>query len=261
MRANTLHVLAGTILILALIAGCSDSPSSPGTGRLKVYLTDAPADFGEVNIEVTRAEIHSAGSDSLSGWEIVNADTATYDLLTLRNGANALLGDQTLPAGRYTQIRLFIGENSNVLVDGVRHDLEVPSNAVKLNHTFEIQENVLYELTLDFEASRSIVQTGNGRYMLQPVIRVVANTISGSISGTVLPVSAWSVVSTTIDGDTIGTFCDTLTGDFLLAVLPAGMYDLIIVPADTTYRDTTLAGVEVMALQETDIDTVQLSTR
>jgi hypothetical protein len=261
MKANALHILAGPLLALALIAGCSDSPSSSGTGRLKVYLTDSPADFDEVNIKVDRVEVHSTGSDSLSGWAVVNADTATYDLLILRNGANALLGDQMLPAGKYTQIRLFIGDSSNVLVDGVRYDLEIPSNVVKLNHNFDIIEGVLYELTLDFDAARSIVLTGNGRYKLQPVIRVTANAVSGAISGTVLPASAASFVMTTVGTDTVSAFCDTLMGEFLLAVMPVGIYDLSIIPSDITYRDTIVADVHVNALQETDIGTILLSPR
>ena len=117
MKVYSLHILAASVLILVLIAGCSDSPSSPGTGQLKVYLTDAPADFDEVNIVVTRVEVHSLGSDSLSGWAVVNADTTTYDLLTLRNGANALFVDEMLPTGKYTQIRLYVGDGCNVLVD------------------------------------------------------------------------------------------------------------------------------------------------
>jgi len=260
MISKRLYWLMSSLIIIALIAGCSDSPSS-GIGQLKVYLTDSPADIEEVNIEVIRVEVHALGSDSLSGWFVINNDTAMYDLLTLRNGANALFADQMLPEGKYTQIRLYVGEGSNILVDGVRYDLDIPSDAVKLNHNFDIFDGVLYEFTLDFDASHSIIQTGNGQYKLKPVIRVAANAISGSITGIVLPPSAGSVVTTMVGEDTVSTFCNPLSGGFFLAIMPAGFYDLSIVPTDTTYRDTTVANVEVIPLQETDIGTIQLQPR
>jgi hypothetical protein len=261
MKSNIIAIMGGVFLILALIAGCSDSPSSSGTGQLKVYLTDTPAAFDQVNIEVIRVEVHSAISDTLSGWTVVNPDTAMYELLTLRNGANSLLGDQMLPVGQYTQIRLYIGDSSNVVVDGVRYSLDIPSNTIKLNHNFNIAANTLYEFTLDFDASRSIIQTGNGQYRLHPVMRVMANAISGMISGIVLPASARGVVSTVVGEDTVSAFCDMMTGGFMLSVMPVGTYNLEIVPSNITYEDTTLTGVQVMAMHNTNVGTVQLRLR
>ena len=105
------------------------------------------------------------------------------------------------------------------------------------------------------------MQTGNGQYRLQPVIRVAANAISGTISGTVLPGSAQSVVMTLVGEDTVSTFCSPLAGSFLLSAMPAGIYDLTIIPLDITYRDTIVVDVQVTALQSTNIGTIQLSVR
>jgi hypothetical protein len=228
-----------------------------------MYLVDAPNSYDEVNIVVTEVTVHQSGADSISGWWTVNDSTATYDLLELTNGANAILADEQLPAGHYTQIRLYIGEGSNVVVDGVTYPLTIPSgtqSGLKLNHPFEIEEDLLYELTLDFDAEESINQTGSGQYMLNPVIRVEANAVSGSISGIITPASAEALVWTIAGSDTISTWADTLSGDFMLMAVPEGVYDVTIIPNDTTYNDTTITDVVVIIQQNTDLGVITLSS-
>jgi hypothetical protein len=248
----------GSVLFLS----CSKSSTAPQTGELRLTMVDSPALYDQVNIVVTKVDVHSAGSDSLSGWSTVNHDTATYNLMLLRNGANAILGDEMLPPGHYTQIRLYIGSGSNVVVDGVPYALDISAaNTVKLNNEFEIVAGNLYELMLDFDANRSIVLTGNGQYKLRPVIRVEPVIVTGTISGTVNPPVARSMVSTIAGADTIGAFCDTVSGYFRLMALPAGIYNLQIVPSDTIYRDTTIADVTVTAQHNTDIGTITLLHR
>jgi len=251
------------LLGLMLIGGCSESPTEPsGPGQVRLIMVDAPAaGLEQVNIVVTRVEVHAAGSDSASGWVTVNDTTATYDLLTLTNGANSVIGDKMLPAGKYTQIRLSIGAGSNVVIDGVSFSLDVASaTGLKLNHNFDIAENTLYVLTLDFDAARSIRPTNDNQYRLLPVIRVVANAVSGTISGIINPVAVKTTITTTVAGvDTVSTVSDTTDGSFRLVALPAGIYDVTIAPDDSNYRDTTIAGVQVVATHDTSIGTVTLS--
>ena len=104
-------------------------------------IVDSPADFEHVNIAVARVEVHKAGSDSTSGWAVVNNNAATYDLLTLRNGASAILGDNSLAAGHYTQIRLILGSGCTVVSNGTSFNMNVGSgmqSGIKLNHEFDI---------------------------------------------------------------------------------------------------------------------------
>ena len=89
-------------------------------------------------------------------------------------------------------MRLYTGVGSNVLLDGLTHPLEIPSGSrsgLKLNIQVTITGGVKYVLALDFDASHSIVVTGNGRYMLKPVIKTVATAISGGLTGVVAPAS------------------------------------------------------------------------
>lgn len=247
---------------LILMAGCSDSPTAPSAqGQLRLILVDSPADFEEVNIAVTKVEVHAAGSDSASGWITLSDTTATYDLLKLTNGANSIIGDKMLPVGEYTQIRLLIGTGSNVVVDDVSYGLDVSSaTGLKLNHNFDIKVDYLYLLTLDFDAAKSVKPTNDGQYRLHPVIRVVANVVSGSISGTISPAAIGSVITTTVGVvDTVSTVSDATNGSFMLVALPAGTYDVTIAPIGTGYSDTTITGVQVVPQADQDLGTIVLS--
>jgi hypothetical protein len=248
------------------ILGCSDS-TSPGDGQglIKITMVDSPADFDHVNIVVTRVEVHKADSDSSSGWVVVNNNLATYDLLTLRNGASVVLGDNSLDVGRYTQIRLILGTGSNVVVNGTVFSLDVASGAqtgIKLNREFEIQEGLIYELLLDFDAQRSIILTGNGQYKLKPVIKVVPTIISGSISGKVNPLNAGASIYVMSGTDTVSsTLAESSSGSFKLMALLAGTYSVKVSPGNVIYNDTAIANVVVTAKQNTDLGTISLSLK
>ncbi len=114
-----LVVIVISIASAIIIFGCSDSTSpETGEGQMKITMVDSPAGFDQVNIVVTRVEVHSSGSDSTSDW-FAKRYMATYDLLKLRNGASVVLGNHSLDAGHYSQIRLIIGTGSNIVVNGV----------------------------------------------------------------------------------------------------------------------------------------------
>ena len=211
-----------TLLSIIIWTSCSDQSTNVDpveqNGRLKMYLVDSPSTLDSVIICVTRVEVHKSGSDSTSGWFVINDSTRYFDLLLLTNGASSVLGDTTLTAGKYTQIRLIIGTGSYVIDQGVKHNLEIPSGSqtgLKLTHQFTIEGGKLYELILDFNVDKSIIITGNGKYKLKPTIRVMPMVISGSISGQVLPLDAQPTVWTVYGTDTITTYTD-LQGFFKL---------------------------------------------
>jgi len=178
------------VLILMITQSCEKNTSAVDTGQetgnLTILLTDAPANYDSVNI--TFAEI-SAHLDS--SWINVMVDTMTVNLLDWTNGNAMILGSDTVPAGKYTQIRIKIID-AEIGVDGQVFPLDVPSGAksgLKFGPQFTINAGSSYELVIDFDAGRSIVTTGPPHnphgYKLKPRIRVTSTAISGSISGVV----------------------------------------------------------------------------
>jgi hypothetical protein len=249
-------------IIMGGIFGCDTTEPTEGTGTLRMYLVDSPASYDSVIVLIKRVEVHIAGSDTNSGWYVINDSLRSFDLLELRNGASAVLGDSVLPAGKYTQIRLILGEGNYVIEDGLKYDLTVPSGfetGIKLNHQFTIEPNTIYELLLDFNVDKSIYITGSGEHILNPVIRVMPLIISGSISGQVLPTDALATVFTTTGADTVTTYPDD-DGFFKLMALPEGNYDVEIFPSNPAYKDTVIQNINVTAGQDTNIGLVELNT-
>ncbi len=256
--------IATTLLLagLVLAAGCSkNNPVSNPTGTVRLQMTDGPGPFDAVHLVVTQVAVHRGGETDASGWEIVRSDTATYDLMELRNGVFAALGQAIVPAGHYTQIRLVIGDGSTVTVDGVPHPLTIPSGyqtGYKLVGPFDVPANGLVDLALDFDAARSIHLAGDGTWVLYPVCRVMPFSTAGSIAGRILPITATVTVLAMVGADTVATTVPGNDGAFVLAPLAGGAYDVAI-RSTGAWRDTTIAGVAVTAQHTTTVPDVALT--
>lgn len=113
------------------------------------------------------------------------------------------------------------------------------------------------ELTVDFEVKRSVFVTGNNRYTLQPTLRLVPNVISGTISATILPHDAQSIVWVMVDTDSVFAYPDE-TGYIKLMALPEGQYEVNISPGNETYNESTIPNVNVTREENTDLGTINL---
>ncbi|MGE5438193.1 MAG: DUF4382 domain-containing protein [Syntrophothermus sp.] len=247
------------ILTTFMFAACTTDAGNEG--RIKINMVDAPASYDAVMIDVVRVEVHKSGSAEEDGWIVLNEINAHYDLLQLTNGASVVLGDRPLEVGKYTQIRLILGNDNYVMENNVRHNLTIPSGqqtGIKLNHNFDIEADNLYELYLDFNADKSINITGTGEYKLSPVIRVEAVVTSGTISGKILPLDANATISTIVGADIVTTTPDA-EGNFKLMALPQGTYTVTITPSNTAYAQKIISDVVVSPQTNTDLGTLTLT--
>jgi len=164
---KTFQKLAVAALATLLTASCQKDEQ--GTARLAIVLTDAPATYDEVNVEVTGIDIHTTDF----GWTAVDLPDSVYNLLTLQDSANAVLDTIVLAAGKVSQIRLILGSQNTVVVSGTSFPLLLSSqdeSGLKLNVHQDIVANQAYTLKLDFDANQSIVLEGNSNYRLKPVL-------------------------------------------------------------------------------------------
>ncbi|MCI0707033.1 MAG: DUF4382 domain-containing protein [Ignavibacteriae bacterium] len=256
-------LIAMSLFTVLWCIGCDTTTDPSGQGEIRMYMVDSPAEMEAVVVAVSRVEVHMVGSDSVSGWRTVNDQPASYDLLTLRNGASAVLGGARLDAGHYTQIRLILGAGSYVTVDGTNHDLEVASGfqtGVKLNHQFRIEAGETVELYLDFDAERSVREENSGSYRLHPVIRVQRADSSGSISGSVTPLNAGAYIWTTVGEDTVSTYAEA-DGSFKLMAMPEGAYTVNVESMSDLYFGATVPGVVVTRLNNTNMGSISLTAK
>ena len=250
--------LLGTILLYSLYS-CQKNESSNGKARLQVSLTDDPGDYEAVFIDVQDVRINHS-TDTASGWvSLANVKRGTYNLLDLVNDKDTLLADAQINPGTIQQLRLVLGPENYVRTQGRMIRLETPSaqqSGLKLNIHQDVEEGILYQVLLDFDVAKSIVRTGNGKYMLKPTIRTILKAAGGSIRGYVTPADFQTAVLAIKGSDTVAS---TYTnGGFLLRGLPSGNYQLSFLPADSTYKAQTRAAV-VTTNQLTVIDTVRLT--
>ncbi len=123
----------------------------------------------------TIAYIDQEDNDNDSEWLTIVNESQTFDLLALQN-VSALLGEKNLTAGKYTQIRLtVVSANITINRSGTieHHAMKVPSDKIKLIHPFTILKNETTVLTLDFDVGKSIHETGNGKFMMKPTIKII----------------------------------------------------------------------------------------
>jgi hypothetical protein len=178
------------VLAVSTIA-CSDSPSSPtlSGGNFNLRLRDTPfTDAKAVLVTFSSVRAHRSDSD----WTVVpfiNAATSrTCDLKKLETSED-VLGSAALPAGHYTQVRLVV-QSATLFFDnastgsacassiappaGASAALDIPSGEVKLTREFDVTASTTMTMLVDFDGNQSIHLTGNGRYMMSPVMTILS---------------------------------------------------------------------------------------
>lgn len=244
-----------SISILVGLTSCKkDTKSDPA--HVNFRLTDGPGQYDNVYVDIQNIKIHS----NTGGWQTpTNFNAGVYDLLELNNGLDTFLCDVELPAGKVSQIRLMLGNNNSVVVDGTTHALNTPSgqeSGIKLNLHKEFAAGAAYTVWLDFDAGKSVVETGNASYNLKPVIRAYSDLTDGKLKGIVQPMSTNPAVYAIQGSDTL-TAIPNSDGFFMICGL-GGTYDVHVVPSDITYQNAIFNGVQVNYGQINDLGTIQL---
>lgn len=247
-------ILLGLFVASLGVVSCSDDETNGGeTATVNVKLTDGPALYDAVKIDVKAVEINANGQ-----WvPITFPNPGVYNLLDFKNGMDVALGQAVLPVGQVSQMRMILGPNNSIIVDGVSHPLDTPSaqqSGLKFNWNQTLAPNGAYNVWIDFDAGRSIVKTGNGSYKLKPVIRAFSELTDGQVKGYVLPGVAKPMVHVINASDTIATALPNPDGFFMFRGLPQGNYKVTYdADATTGYVDESLNNVNVTFGQVTDL--------
>jgi hypothetical protein len=267
MKKVIFRISLFAILALLILSSCSkNQKSSTGNNMasLQVRLTDGPdPNVREVWVDIQQIEIIM--SDTSNPIILDGAHPGLYNLLDFSDGKDTLLADATIPAGTISQIRLILGDNNYLITkDGEKISLKTPSgqeSGLKVQIHQTVSGGILYRLTLDFDAGRSIIKAGNsGNYLLKPVLRIFSFIPSGGdIQGVVVPDSVRTAIYALQGLDTIAsTFTDTTNGRYMFKDVPAGSYTLSFIPSDTAFVFPPILPATVTLGQITNVDTVKL---
>ena len=256
---NLMKCLCALVTIFFLTS-CNGGGSSD-TGTLQVDLTDASTDaYQAIYVTINEVQVHPSGAnEGESSWQTIANPEKTYNLLELVNGVRANLAITELASGSYSQLRLILGKTAtvdnnilgnphpyaNYLIDDSDNEIElkVPSGlqtGIKIVGGFSIETSGSTELTLDFNATKSIVLPGNnGKWLLKPTIKVLETTENSSVTGIVddgitgqegvlVSAQTYSLAATDIkDVVTVETASVTdVYGSYIL-FLPPGTYNIV----------------------------------
>src|SRR6478672_8471415 len=220
--------IACTVVFGLTFNSCDSSDSDSGSYRYKVRMTDAPAAYEEVNIDLQAVEVTGSNGQTV----MLNTTAGIYNLLDLSNGVNTIIATSTLADAHVSQIRLILGSNNTIVVDGTTYPLSTPSaeqSGLKILVNQTLNADIENEILLDFDAGASIIQTGNGTYKLKPVVRSVVTATTGTINGTISPIGIAMVSATSASG-VIYSSSVNAAGQFQISGLPPGTYTFTITP-------------------------------
>lgn len=261
MKKRFMKILLTTSVMALLSMATFLTSCGDNNGRIKLYMVDAPVPGAEA-INITLDAVSVNGPD---GWFELAVTPHRYNLLDLINNASVLLTDEELPVGDYTEFRLVIecdGDDApEMIIAGESFPLKVPSgcsSGFKLKGDFTINAGEETILIMDFDMQKSVHQTGNGLYILNPVVRFVQSHTAGNITGEVTPIVPNTLVyafepnAFTGDNfdDAINSTIIADDGAFTLAALPAGTYDVVVVTIGYDIA-VYVEDVVVVAVQET----------
>ena len=284
---TTIRRFAAFVISAFALTACSDS-SGTGTGLLTLRLTDAPFPFSSVaRVDVyvirvdarvtTPTDAQATDEADQRGWTTIATPNASINLLELGSGRTMNLGATTLATGNYAGFRLILdtSKSSITLTDGTKPTIFFPSAGhtgikVNLDNPIQLTENGSV-MTLDFDIGRSFVMRGNtaaNGFNFKPVIRAVAQDITGSATGSVHANGAAgaAVPNATVEVLTAGSLLTDndpthivrsattgTDGNFRIAFLLPGTYVLRATPPPTSGLKPALlpGGLTIASATET----------
>ena len=157
----------------------------------------------------------------------------SFDILAVA-GIEEILGSSSLPPGEYTRVRLSV-TSATITEDGAENEARVPSDTLKVVRGFTIQAGETTIATLDFDAEKSVVVQGTGRYQLKPVIKLLVRKEGEPFKPEVEPTEAATPAPTATPTITpTPTATPEPTGEFFLNIEEPESIESIVAEASIT---------------------------
>jgi ABC-type cobalt transport system substrate-binding protein len=279
------RVLFSSVIMLVAIFifySCTKSEfsASGSDQQLSVFLTDHPADFDKVLVQINMVEVkldtsshkdddsygsrdndnddHRRGHDEYGQWDTLDVTPGNYDLLTLRNGVDTLLAQGRIN-GKARKIRITVG-SVTVVKDSISYPVGLLSGDknyiyVKIRDEHMQRNGNVQQLWLDFDVSRSIVEI-NGQYYLRPVLKPFCDKNSGELEGRVGPADAAAIVKVYNASDTATAIPDK-KGEFRIRGLSEGDYTVLF-DGSNGYQDTMITNIKITKGRDTKLQAVTM---
>ncbi len=254
-------IVLGIILVLGCVQG--GTINTTPEGRVVFSITDAAANMGSVSkVEVTIDQV--SVQSAAKGWVVISNQTKTYDLLELKAGNKSeILADANLAAGTYNQFRMRISNVQVTDANGV-HTAKLPSNELKIVGSLIINDDSTSVASFDFIADESLHVTGNGTYILAPVIQIetrenasVDVKADGSVDVTGGRNSSTWKVGTDIQGN-VGTGL-SIANDKVLDIDAGGKITIATIPPVQAGKGNLVIGITDAAVNMQNVSKIAMT--
>jgi hypothetical protein len=249
-----IKVVAAAAIVALGITGCDpiepvDPGPTPEGKTFRVDMTDGPANYARMDIQITGVEIYH----DTRGWITLNTTARTINILSLANGVNTNLGIQNDAAvGHYSRVRIRFADhntvqlNSAVDIGGVHLDAGAtarlkwgrPEYFVDIAIDEYVTADAGADVMLDFDAERSVQQT-LAAFVLDPVITAVTNYETGA-RGVVAGGNTAAFVKFSAGSRSYSAYA-TYEGRFVVRGMAEGNYTMTV----TTMRRESATGAMV----------------
>ncbi len=184
MNGLRLSLIAKNLLVMTLCV------TFFGCGRVSLSITDAPIDNAEsLQLAISGVELQPVSGDAV---KIDFNPSKLIDLLSLTDGKSAvLLSERAFPKDKYNQIKLKLDlDESFITVNGADFSFTIPTDALdglQIDREFKVKAGSDSLFTIDFDVRKSLFdpESGSDNYILRPNLRLVDDTIAGTIQGNV----------------------------------------------------------------------------
>ncbi len=217
-------------LLVIFVSACEkDATKNPAeqNNSFTIKMTDAPANYSALQIEIERVEAYLQGE----GWMVLSEEAQLVNVLELTNGNSVAIAQESgIQTGLFTAVALYIGDENTLFVDenGSQVSISLEGNArIELAINQQISEDSHAEVLLDFNVAASIIESASGDFVLDPEVTVVTDVETGVQGQLSLPVAAVIMLQNQAGEILYSTFADA-SGAFSISGVAAGAYDLVV---------------------------------
>jgi hypothetical protein len=253
-------------LSILLLTSCQETDTSP-KALVNVFLTDAPAQWDSVLVEILGVElefVQSGRSGEIQKFFLpFEPEDKQIDVASLVAGNVQALVRNEFQIGQLTKVSLRIGSGNSLFVGDKRYDLPSASSSQDIPVALEIdlEAGISYDVILDFDLEKSIQLINNDprTYAFNPTISAYTGIGRGQLRGTIAPSSLRPAVYAVSGTDTLNTHTNT-SGAFTFR-LAEGSYTVFVDPKDSRYLPASIPNVVLEKGKITTLERITLSVK
>lgn len=260
--AATLLIFSVAVISCNKEAAMDNNPVVPaGKNELKIMLTDDPSViYDSIFLDIQRVEVKVERSNGSEHWDTLSIRAGVYNILRFRNGLDTLLAVGYVPDGEVEKIKITLGNNNSVMLNGVSIPLALHNNRhqviVNIDGDVDHLDPDHLRLWLDFDGHGSI-RMHNGRLELDLHIGHFCHNSSGELEGRIKPTAAFPVLVRAISGSDTLIAIPEHEGEFKIRGIRSSTVKLIITPSNG-YRDSVINNIPIRRGDDTELGTIVL---